>query len=239
MGRVKDGEANDDVAHRYKDEPAQEYWRHQESIGRLGGKLNLFKFVDHVSPSDLLVDFGCGGGYLLENLHCKEKIGVEVNPHAVQVGQSKGLDIRPSLDEVTSDWATVVISNHALEHVIHPFLVLKGMLRVLVPGGKVVLVLPMDDWRNQRVADPRDPNGHLYTWTPQSIYNLLKEAGFVDVEATILAHAWPPYVTRIADSPRLFKFLGRIHSIRKRMRQLVVIGQTPSESESDERTLNS
>ena len=45
------------------------YFDWQKQIGVLGGSLNKFKFESHVKDTDILMDFGCGGGYLLNNFN--------------------------------------------------------------------------------------------------------------------------------------------------------------------------
>src|SRR5258706_5168660 len=54
----------------------------QREVGEFGGKANKFMFENHISPSDTVLDFGCGGGFLLNNLNCNKKIGVDLNPVA-------------------------------------------------------------------------------------------------------------------------------------------------------------
>ncbi|UCE39033.1 MAG: methyltransferase domain-containing protein, partial [Thermoplasmata archaeon] len=68
----------------------KEYFDWQKNIGSFGGLANLFKFKEFINPTDTVVDFGCGGGYLLRNLQCKEKMGIEVNPHARQEAKRNG-----------------------------------------------------------------------------------------------------------------------------------------------------
>jgi hypothetical protein len=60
------------------------------------------------------------------------------------------------------------------------------MKRKLKPGGMLVLVLPIDDWRAQRRWDPNDINHHLYTWTPMNLGHLLSEAGFRPEEMRVI-----------------------------------------------------
>src|SRR5260370_42501062 len=52
----------------------------QKKIGEFGGRANKFMFEKHVLAAGTVLDFGCGGGFLLNNPNCSEKIGVRVNP---------------------------------------------------------------------------------------------------------------------------------------------------------------
>jgi SAM-dependent methyltransferase len=80
----------------------------------------------------------------------------------------------------------VVVSNHTLEHIAAPYDALCQLRPKLKPGGRLVLVLPIDDWRAQRRWDPKDINRHLYTWTPMNLGNLLDEAGYHPQEMRII-----------------------------------------------------
>ena len=98
--------------------------------------------------------------------------------------------------QIDDDSVDVVISNHALEHVPEPFWTLNEIKRVLVHGGRIVLVTPFDDWRANRPAcwRPHDPDNHLFTWSPQNIGNLLVEAGFKVLETRLCRTAWSPKI---------------------------------------------
>ena len=37
----------------------------------------MFKFENEVTETDVLLDFGCGGGYFLDNFKNSKKIGFE------------------------------------------------------------------------------------------------------------------------------------------------------------------
>mgnify|MGYP006167272167 CR=1 FL=1 len=90
---------------------------YQKQIGLFGGKANLFKFEKYISDDNTVLDFGCGGGFLLNNLNCKKKIGVEINPIARNFCNSEfGIKRFEKLDQVTDKSIDVIISNHALEH---------------------------------------------------------------------------------------------------------------------------
>ena len=139
------------------------------------------KFQQFVSPTDTVVDFGCGAGFTLARLQAGSATGVEVNEESRRVAESIGIQTVASADLLPEQSADVVISNHCLEHTLSPLTELQRLLRVLKPGGLLVLYVPVDDWRlrRQRRVDP-DVNHHLYTWTPLLLANLLREAGFAN-----------------------------------------------------------
>lgn len=203
------------VGSRYVGDGAAEYWAYQEPIGRQGVTRDVAKIAPFVAPGSTLLEFGCGGGFMLERLAGAQRIGVEANEIARSAAIARGLDIRPSLADAPTDWADVVYSHHVLEHVLEPFTVLTGLLAALRPGGLLVLVLPIDDWRRQRSASAPDVNGHLWTWTPLLIQNVLAEAGFVDVETKVVAYSWPRGARLLVHLPRLYR---RAAAVAGRMR---------------------
>jgi SAM-dependent methyltransferase len=213
------------VGRHYGGERGVDYFDYQRRLGVLGGELNLFKFERHVRPDDAVVDFGCGIGALLERLPAGFKSGVEVSEPARREAQARGLEVVASTTELESASADVVISNHALEHTLAPLDELRELRRILRPGGKLVLWLPIDDWRAQRRPRP-DPNHHLYTWTPLSLANLLEEADFEVEESRVVAHAWPPFTALVARLPRpLFDLLARFWAIARRRRQVMAVAR--------------
>jgi SAM-dependent methyltransferase len=179
----------------------EKYFEYQSEIGRFGGWANLTKFSDHIRPEMKVLDFGCGGGYLLANLHCREKIGIEVNPFAREAARKNGVTTVGSASDVADGWADILISNNALEHCPHPLQELRSLLPKVAPGGKVVFVVPCESIRNKYTS--KDPNHHLYCWSPMSAANLFAEAGFKVRESKAYVHVWPPRFL-----PRLLRSIG-------------------------------
>jgi 2-polyprenyl-3-methyl-5-hydroxy-6-metoxy-1,4-benzoquinol methylase len=66
-----------------------EYFDWQKNIGAFGGWANAFMFGPSVAKDDTVIDFGCGGGFLLKNLDCKNKIGIEPNAEASESIEKK------------------------------------------------------------------------------------------------------------------------------------------------------
>lgn len=205
------------------------YLKRFDSAMDFNAEMALSHFGPFIRTDQNVVDFGCGNGALLSRLEVGDKVGVEVNEHAREAAAGKGIRTVASSSELEAGWADLVISHHALEHTVEPYGQLVGLLRVLKPGGQLLLVLPLDDWRTQRdLVD--EPNHHLYTWTPLLIRNLLEEAGFEVSSARVITRAVPPryYQQIYAVLPRrLFAALSTVLAVGLRRRQMLTVARRP------------
>ena len=174
-----------------------EYFNWQNNIGQFGGKANLFKFKDYIKPEYNVLEFGCGGGYLLKNITCREKTGIEINKVAREVATSNGIIVVPKTSDITDEWADVIISNHTLEHTLDPLGELRELNLKLKQKGIILFVVPQE-FKNRYKEE--DINMHLYSWTPANLGNLFKMAGFKVIKVKTLRSKWPPY----------FVFINRI-----------------------------
>lgn len=172
----------------------KEYFRWQKQMGIVGGRCDKFKFEPSITENDVVCDFGCGGGYILQQLNCAKKIGIEINETARSVAKGNGIEAYPELKFVENESVDVMISNHALEHVDNPFEILLEMREKLKQDGRLVLVVPLE---RKNVYRENDINMHLYTWSPQNIGNLCKRAGFKIIDVAELKHFWPPHYDKI------------------------------------------
>ena len=217
------------VGRHYRGELGEEYFDWQGSGADVNAEIESTKFAPHVSATDTVVDFGCGGAALLATLPAAERIGIEPNPPARRAGEGRGIRMVESSRELDDGIADVVISNHALEHTLAPLDELRELHRVLKPGGRLVLWLPLDDWRTQR-RHREDANHHLYTWTPLLLRNLLEEADFEVRECRVVAHAWPQFhkvLFRRLPRPA-FDALARVWAVARRHRQVMALAERPA-----------
>jgi SAM-dependent methyltransferase len=191
MSSRNTGDFGPDVSAHYLGERGQEYFAWQGSGGDFAARILSHRFRDYIEPHHTVIDFGCGGGFLLNSLDCTRKIGIDANPYALNHARTLGIECYAAIDAIADSVADVVISNHALEHVSHPIGTLRALRTKLRPGGKLVLCVPIDNWRHQRRYDPSDRDHHLQTWTPQSLGNTLFEAGFEPLQIVSRIHAWP------------------------------------------------
>ncbi len=195
---IENKEFRQNVSAHYVGDKGKAYFRIQNEGGDQRGRINARKFIRYIHPDDVVLDFGCGGGHLFRHLDCQRKIGIEPNPSARKIAgpQSKIYD---SLAAIEDSSVTVVISNHVLEHVKDPCQTLQDIASKLVSGGRLIMYLPVDDWRTQRKVESNNVDKHLYTWTPLLLGNLLGEAGYRVDTIKIYTHAWPPRWWRVLD----------------------------------------
>jgi hypothetical protein len=115
-----------------------------------------------------------------------------------------------------------------LEHVPYPIRALCELNRIIKRGGLLILKLPLDDWRTQRQVDPADINHHLYTWTPQLLYNCLVEAGYKHIRVGGHTDAWCPFALKVYGRVPNFAFdtAFRLSSMVRRQRQLTAVVRT-------------
>lgn len=206
----------------------EEYFnRYQRAFGEFGGRANKFMFEKHISPEDVVLDFGCGGGFLLKNLNCKEKIGVEINPVArAHCNTIQGVTCYESLGSVDDLSVDVIISSHCLEHTTNPFELVGEMFRKLKVFGRIIIVVPLDSYRYR--WQPDDVNNHLYSFSPMNLGNILQGAGFRNIKTEVVLHKWIPGYNKVCNLfgmntfHQLSWFYGRF--INKRSVQVKGIG---------------
>src|SRR5882724_6180570 len=76
----------------YSGDAGREYFLRQNEAGALHGRLNAWKFSEWTSAEKSVLDFGCGGGWLLKELVGARKVGVDMNPAARMVCAENGIE---------------------------------------------------------------------------------------------------------------------------------------------------
>jgi len=203
----------------------KKYFDWQKQVGEFGGTADLFKFKDFINTTDNVIDFGCGGGYLLKNITSKNKIGVEINDEARKIAQKNGIPTVKFSGELPDDWADVIISNHALEHIENPIEELRILIKKLRKGGRVVFVVPHE---RKNKYTPNDINQHLYTWSEMNLGNLFTRAGFHVIKVETIDHRWMPgYIfIRKTFGDDIFNFLCKIYAYtHPNISQIRIVGE--------------
>lgn len=111
--------------------------RHMKSVARL---------LDP-RPGERILEVGCGVGHLTKRLRDlgAEAVGIDANPHAVELAVTEGVaTMRAERLEYPDDHFDKLVSIHAIEHVPEINGALTEMTRVLKPGGKALLIYPAE-----------------------------------------------------------------------------------------------
>jgi 2-polyprenyl-3-methyl-5-hydroxy-6-metoxy-1,4-benzoquinol methylase len=165
------------------------YFDWQKSMGEFGAKFSARLFEKHISPDMTVLEFGSGGGYLLDEIKCQKKVGIEINQTARAEALKRGIEMVADIDDIPADFADIIISTSVLEHVENPFGALKALHGKLKEKGKIVFYVPNEGCEAE--YSKSDINNHLYTWNCLNIGNLFKAAGFFVRSVERVQEMWP------------------------------------------------
>lgn len=131
-----------------------------------------------------ILDVGCGGGELLLNLRSEGfKSLTGIDPYLPRpISYGKGLEIfNCQLSDLRDRQYDFIMLHHSFEHMPEPLAILGELRRLLKPGGRILIRVPLAGtwaWRNYGVNwVALDSPRHLYLHTPQSLRILARRAG--------------------------------------------------------------
>lgn len=170
------------------------YFEFQDPIGKKTVRLKD-RFQPYISIDSTVLDFGCGAGYLLDSIECKNKIGVDINPLALNEASKKGIKTFNTLQDVKNDTIDCIISNSTLGHLSNPIEILRELKSKLKVGGITIFSIPHETINFKFKTN--DINKIFYTWSPMSLGNLFQNAGFEIVSIKIYKEISFPNETNI------------------------------------------
>lgn len=156
-----------------------------------------FMTLEHDKPGRL-VDVGCGAGRFLRRMQKRgwEAEGVEFDPQAARkVTARYGIrvhvgDLRAAA--LADDSYDVVTMNQVMEHVFDPRGTLSECLRILKPGGKLIMTTPNVNSVGAREFGPYwrgwEPPRHLHLFSVEALKRLAVQCGFEVVDAR--SYSW-------------------------------------------------
>ncbi len=140
-----------------------------------------------------LLDIGCGMGLFLFKAKKQnfKTLGLELSSFAVDFAISKGLNVQNnsifsnSFKENSFD---VISAKEVIEHLPDPKTALSIMHKLLLPGGLLFLTTGNYNCPERKLRGSNwfyfMPKGHIFIFSPKTIYNFLKEAGFSKIIVT-------------------------------------------------------
>lgn len=147
----------------------------------------------------LLLEVGCGYGYLLEEAeeYFSKRVGTDFSPEAVRLASAKADEIYEGGIEQVPAAAKFdcVIATHVIEHVYQPLEFVKQLISRTKPNGTVVLAAPdmggmLKKLMGRRWASFKTPEHVLY-YDHATLSALMRRAGLIDIKKLSYPHAFP------------------------------------------------
>jgi 2-polyprenyl-3-methyl-5-hydroxy-6-metoxy-1,4-benzoquinol methylase len=187
--------------------------------------------LDHINTEDRVLDIGCGIGKFLDRAKdkAKEVTGLELNEKAVAVCREKGLSV---FNEMIGDHAIkkpayydMVCMFQVLEHIYDVKGFLDDALKVLKPGGKLVIGVPNNEPYFQgydKYCTLNLPPHHMGLWNRQvfentaPLFNLKIQEVAYDMKGRTLIYAYlkAKYLAKV-------KSEGGKHTLAEKIKMLL------------------
>jgi SAM-dependent methyltransferase len=177
--------------------------------------LDLISRYGPYGPLKRFLDFGCGGGYLLDHaLNAGwSALGFDVGEAALENCRRNNLPVTNQFGELAPGSFDVIIMNHVLEHVEEPEGLLKALGKLLTPQGKLVIEVPNVRSARARLSYPvfsrhagfddrhRAFPIHLWYFTPETMRRLLRNLGFEPLLVTTVGMGLEELILRKEEEP--------------------------------------
>jgi CMP-N,N'-diacetyllegionaminic acid synthase len=159
---------------------------HEYRVSRFGteriGMMSQFLRVS-AGRAPRFLDVGCSTGFVVEAAQTAgwEAIGIDLNPSAIEYGQSRGLDLRTvaleSAGFAPGSFDAVGLFD-VVEHLLDPGRTVKAAVDLLAPGGILFLYVPNYDSASRLLMGANAhfiwPTHHLNYYTPSTIGDFLR-----------------------------------------------------------------
>lgn len=185
----------------------KKYFEFQKSIGQFAVLMFSDFYNKHINKNMKVVDFGCGGGYLLENIRCKQKIGIEINKILHDDLRAKGIIPYENLSSIKDGEIDVFIMHSVIGHLKNPLEVVHQMKKKLNDKGIVIVYLVHDNYNFDLL---NDINNIYFSFSRRNIRNVFNSKKFKLVYHKHYTSSWPPYYRKIYQyfGKKIFKIIS-------------------------------
>ena len=157
--------------------------------------------------SGKILDFGCGNGWLLDNLKAAgwEAYGLDFDSKAIEFCNSKGL--KAAVGDIGSqnypeNYFDAITINHVIEHVHEVDQLIKDAFKVLKKGGKLIIATPnTGSWMHKMYGKywlHLDPPRHLHLFNNTNLERIINRNGLTIEKSfsSLRMEAWTSIVSR-------------------------------------------
>lgn len=136
--------------------------------------------LPYIRAGDKVLDVGCGEGNFLSKAQKMGAVvaGIELNKKAAKIATDKDVKVHEELldQHALNEYYDVVTSFQVLEHVANPLAFVKGCIRVLRPGGTLVIGVPNNESFIRLDANLilNQPPHHMGLWNRSSLFALAR-----------------------------------------------------------------
>jgi len=147
------------------------------------GRWEHFQAIDLIKSNETVLEIGCGDGFFLNLLRTKniKSVGLELNPKAATEARKKGLEVFTQLLEEhapkNENAYDIVCSFQVLEHISNPRSYFLNSLKVVKPGGRLIIAVPNNNpyiFKHDILHTLNLPPHHSGLWNRESFENIPK-----------------------------------------------------------------
>jgi SAM-dependent methyltransferase len=162
------------------------YWQLEETHWWFRGRSHLILNLLHrlsVPASAAILEVGCSAGPLIRRLHASgftHVTGIDLSESAIHRCHEAGLTNTAVMDATNPQYADesfdLLIASDVLEHITDEGTALRSWLRILKPGGRLLVCVPafMFLWSEHDTV-----NHHQRRYTSTTLKEALKRGGFM------------------------------------------------------------